>query len=243
MPAAPGVHRAAEVDLLAVQQDLALVRDQRPGQRLDQAGLAGAVVADHREDLAGIELEVAAVDGGHPAVPLDQALRLQDRRARSAAVPRADSSVAVMPSPSGSTGRCATATQTSRPIAKPCQTHLDAGELQPVAEHADDQRADQRAEHAAAAAEQAGAADHDGGDGVEVVVAADVRAGRREPADEDPGADRVDQRRPPCRPTAAPGRSGCRPAGPPPRRRRWRRRACPRPCCPARSRTPRTAAA
>jgi hypothetical protein len=75
-----GVHRRAEMHRLAVEEDLAAVRDQRAGQRLDQAGLAGAVVADHREDLAGVELEVAAVErGDDPAVALDQALRLQDR--------------------------------------------------------------------------------------------------------------------------------------------------------------------
>ena len=63
------------------RQDLALVGDHGAGQRLDQARLAGAVVADHGEDLAGVEVEVGAVDGGHVAVALDQPAGLQDRRA------------------------------------------------------------------------------------------------------------------------------------------------------------------
>src|SRR5512142_60244 len=43
----------------------------------------------------------------------------------------------------------------------------DAHELQPVAEHADDQGAHQRPHDVAAAAEEAGPAQHHGGDGVE----------------------------------------------------------------------------
>jgi hypothetical protein len=47
--------------------------------RLDEAGLARPVVADHREDLAGVELEVAVGDRGDLPVPLDQVLGLQHR--------------------------------------------------------------------------------------------------------------------------------------------------------------------
>src|SRR4029077_5151429 len=84
-PGAAGVHRVAEADLLALQLHGALIGDEPPGQRLDQAGLARAVVADHREDLARVELQVTAGDGGDRSVPLDQALRLQDGRASGAA--------------------------------------------------------------------------------------------------------------------------------------------------------------
>ena len=77
----PGLHRVAEVDFLAVQQDLALVGDERPAQRLDQAGLARSVVPDDREDLPGVELQVAVRDRGDRAVALDQALGLQHRLA------------------------------------------------------------------------------------------------------------------------------------------------------------------
>ena len=58
----------------------------------------------------------------------------------------------------------------SMPMAKSCHSTSSAGERQADAEHADDQRADQRAEDRAAAAEQGGAADHHGGDAVEVGV-------------------------------------------------------------------------
>ena len=101
-----GVHRALEVHDLAVEQDLARVRDQRAAQGLDQAGLARAVVADDREDLAGVELEVAAGDRGDLAVALDQALGLQHRLAGGlAGCGSLSNDGLLMPSPSGSTGR------------------------------------------------------------------------------------------------------------------------------------------
>jgi hypothetical protein len=70
------IGRAAEVHRPAVELDLALVGHQRARQRLDQRGLARAVVADHREDLAGAQVEVGAVQRGDVAVALDQAARL-----------------------------------------------------------------------------------------------------------------------------------------------------------------------
>ena len=45
---------------------------RRSPQRLDQRGLSGAVVADDREDLAGIEIEVGMIHRGDAAVALDQ---------------------------------------------------------------------------------------------------------------------------------------------------------------------------
>ena len=70
---------------------------------------------------------------------------------------------------------------------------VDAGQGQAAAEEADDERAEQRAEHGAPAAEQAGAADDDGGDALQVGVGDRVRAGRAGPADEDPGGQAVDR--------------------------------------------------
>ena len=67
------VVRGLEVHLLAVEADRPLVRDRGAREHLDQARLAGAVVPDHGEDLAGIEVEVGAVDGGHVAVALVRA--------------------------------------------------------------------------------------------------------------------------------------------------------------------------
>ena len=43
--------------------------------RLD---LAGAVVADHGEDLAGIEIEIGMVQGRDAAIALDQAAGVQE---------------------------------------------------------------------------------------------------------------------------------------------------------------------
>src|SRR6266511_4295172 len=63
----------------------------------------------------------------------------------------------------------------------------------PLVERHGDQ--DEQADHEAASAEQARATEHDGGDGVEVVLRADVRAGGREPSDENPAPDRVQQAR------------------------------------------------
>ena len=70
------VDRRAELHRLAVEQDLAGVGHGGAGQRLDQAALAGAVVADHRQDLAGAQLEVGAVQRRDLAVALDQAAGL-----------------------------------------------------------------------------------------------------------------------------------------------------------------------
>ena len=58
---APRIGRRLEVDDLAVELDLAFVGDRGARQRLDQRRLAGAVVADHCEDLAGAQFEVGAV--------------------------------------------------------------------------------------------------------------------------------------------------------------------------------------
>ena len=51
-----------------------------------------------------------------------------------------------------------------------------------VADHGDGQRAEHRAEHRAAAAEQARAAEHDRGDDVEFETAAGVRGAAAQPA-------------------------------------------------------------
>ena len=43
--------------IVPVEQDAAFVRIVEPRQQLDQRGLAGAVLAHQREDLAGVQLE------------------------------------------------------------------------------------------------------------------------------------------------------------------------------------------
>ena len=81
----------------------------------------------------------------------------------------------------------------STPTANSCQRTSRPGEREARAEHADDQRADQRADDRAAAAEQTGAADHHGGDAVEIGVLAARRADGADAADQHPAGDRGDQ--------------------------------------------------
>ena len=76
-----GVHRGLEVRRLPVQEDLAGVHGQGSGQRLDQGGLPGPVVADDGQHLAGVQVEVDAIEADDPAEGLDQAAGLQDRLA------------------------------------------------------------------------------------------------------------------------------------------------------------------
>ena len=56
----------------------------------------------------------------------------------------------------------------STPTENSCHSTSRPREREAVAEHADDQGADQGPDDRAAAAEQAGAADHHGGDAIEV---------------------------------------------------------------------------
>ena len=79
MPCRRASSGRVEVHGFAVEQNFALVRDQRAGQDLDQRGLAGAVVADHGQDLAGQQLEIGAVQGRDVAEALDQAACLEHR--------------------------------------------------------------------------------------------------------------------------------------------------------------------
>jgi hypothetical protein len=80
MPARRASIGLLELDRLAVEQDLAFVGHGGARQRLDQAALAGAVVADHGQDFAGAQFKVGAVQRGDLAVALDQALGLHHER-------------------------------------------------------------------------------------------------------------------------------------------------------------------
>src|SRR5690606_40564869 len=53
---------------------------QVSGEEVDEGGLAGAVRADHRKDLALVDVEVDAVDGDDAAEPLDEPARREDDR-------------------------------------------------------------------------------------------------------------------------------------------------------------------
>ncbi len=83
-----GVERRLEGHRLAVEHDLAGARCLGTGQALDQRRLAGAVVADDREDLARVELEVDGVQRDDVAVGLDDVDGLQDGLRRPAAAGR-----------------------------------------------------------------------------------------------------------------------------------------------------------
>src|ERR1700736_5237758 len=68
------------MDLVAAEDVLAGVGDVDAGDRFDQRGLAGAVVADQAHSLARVDLEVDLGQGLHGAEALAYALQLQDRR-------------------------------------------------------------------------------------------------------------------------------------------------------------------
>src|SRR4051794_24358428 len=107
-PVATGVDRRLHLDGLTVHEDLALVGDDGAREALDQRRLAGAVVADDREDLARHQLEVGAAERGHVAVALDQTARFENRGGRHAFTFRIHWSMA-------------TATMIRMPTAKSCQ--------------------------------------------------------------------------------------------------------------------------
>ena len=56
-PEVGGLVRRGDGDRLAVEEQLSGVDGEVAGERLDQSGLAGPVVADERDDLAGVDVE------------------------------------------------------------------------------------------------------------------------------------------------------------------------------------------
>ena len=64
---------AAELDRLAVDEDLALVRPVEAGEDVHQRGLAGAVLAEQAEDLARPDRQVHVGIGDDAAEPLGDA--------------------------------------------------------------------------------------------------------------------------------------------------------------------------
>ena len=75
-----GVVGGADGDLLAVQPDLACFGLIQAGQRVHQGGLAGAVFAQQRVDLAGSYLEVDRVVGQHAGELLRDAAHFDGQR-------------------------------------------------------------------------------------------------------------------------------------------------------------------
>ena len=69
-----GRRRRRERDRLAVEQHPALVGRDDAGHDLDQRRFAGAVLAEHRVDAAGLDREVGILQRAHAAVALGDAL-------------------------------------------------------------------------------------------------------------------------------------------------------------------------
>src|SRR5207248_5774081 len=105
----PGVERVArdvEVDAVAVDEDLALVRPVQAGEDVGEGALAGAVLAEERVHLAGGGLEVDAVvreDAGEAL--RDPAHRDGRRRRGAVSAPPVELDQRVTPSPSGCRSR------------------------------------------------------------------------------------------------------------------------------------------
>ncbi len=72
--------RCGRADLhgLSVEEQLAAVGMDDPGDDLRQRALAGAVVADQRHDLRGVDREAGALERVHVPVGLDDVARLED---------------------------------------------------------------------------------------------------------------------------------------------------------------------
>ena len=70
-------------DVLAVEEDLAVVGRDLAGGHAEAGGLAGAVGAEQADDLADIDLEIDAVHNLAPAVKLHQPAHFQDGHRRS----------------------------------------------------------------------------------------------------------------------------------------------------------------
>ena len=74
-------------DLLAAPADGAVVGLVGPGQHLDQGGLARAVLAEQTVHLAGLDVEVDAVEGPHAGERLGDAGHGEQRWFGAMAVP------------------------------------------------------------------------------------------------------------------------------------------------------------
>src|SRR5918996_1589761 len=72
--------RQRQPHVLAVDQQLALVRLVEAGEHLDQRRLAGAVLPEEAVHLPGEHAQVDAAEGARPAEALRQAAKLQPRR-------------------------------------------------------------------------------------------------------------------------------------------------------------------
>src|SRR6266536_973295 len=86
-----GISRAVEPDRLAVDEQLPLARRVEAREDLHECALAGPVVTDNAQDLAGHEPEIDAAEGIDMAEVLRDASCLDDRRRRARVSHRASS--------------------------------------------------------------------------------------------------------------------------------------------------------
>ena len=182
-----GVGRRAKVDRFSVDPDLAAVGDDGPAEALDERRLAGAVVADDAQHLARVELEVGVVESDDASVRLAQADGLEDGGGDRLGH---DGGHALTLRIHWST---VTATMTRTPMVKSCQSGSKPARLRPLRAMPTMMAPSRVPDDHAAPAEQAGAADDDGRDGVEVGAQAGLWAGGADAAHEEPGTDRVDE--------------------------------------------------
>ena len=75
---AAGIGGRAQLDRVALEDQVARVGGMEAGQNLDQRGLAGPVVAHQPEHLALMQLHVHVAQGRHRAKALADVLRLVD---------------------------------------------------------------------------------------------------------------------------------------------------------------------
>ncbi len=78
--AVDGIGRVFDVDDLAIEQDLTLVRFGQAVEDVHERRLAGAVLAQQGVDLARLHVEVDAVVGDHAGIALGDATHLERRR-------------------------------------------------------------------------------------------------------------------------------------------------------------------
>ena len=166
--------RRQTVDALAAQADLAAGQRQQAGEQVEQGRLAGAVGADQRGDLAAVHGQAHVVVGHQPAEALDQAFRVQQRlvrRQRHAARQRLRYDRHLQRRGRTPALRQARREQRPQAVAGVLQAEDDQRAeddglevaslaeqlrqqvLQPLLEHGDQGRADQRAAQAGGAAE------------------------------------------------------------------------------------------
>ena len=204
-----------ETGRLAGDEDLAGVGLVDAAQNLHQRRLAGAVLADQADDLAGPDLDrdvLQRVNAGEALVDPDHR---QGRVGRLGVHLTIRISLRSIDS--------ATAPMIIRPWTPICTLGGTPISTMPFDRTDDDQHADEGLQDAALAARQRGAADDDRGDGGEQAAVADLGVAEAELRRGENAADRVEDAGQREGRRCAPGRPECRTARRAPRRRRARK--------------------